>query len=346
MTSRERVLAAVRHQKTDRTPANYMAHQEVTERLKQRLGIVDDEELLRALQIDFRRIQAPYYLPETGPDADGYFINMWGLRYRKESINDNLPKVVSPFNENTTLRQVENHPWPDAGKLDYSSSYGECQKYHPVYATYGAPWSPFFHEVGWLIGQENLFIWMYTKPEVVQLIIQRIVDFETKATEKFLTACRGLLDITYFGNDFGTQRGLVISPEHWEKFFRRPLKQFFDLSHDFGCKVMFHSCGSVRAIIPSLIEDGLDILEPVQTAAVGMDLPSLVRDFSHLSFHGGISTQTTLPFGTKEQVQNEVRSFIRLTREKGGYILGSSQELIEDIPLENILTMYDVNLRI
>jgi len=187
---------------------------------------------------------------------------------------------------------------------------------------------------------------MHTKPGVVTRIVEHIVDYELKATEKFLDACQGMLDIAYFGNDFGTQRGLVISPEHWLRFFRQPLKRFFDLAHDFGCKVMFHSCGSVRSIIPWLIEDGLDILDPVQTSAAGMTLPSLLTDFGEkLCFHGGVSTQTTLPFGTREQVRNEVRSFVNLTWEKGGYILCGSQELIRDIPLENILAMYDVKLR-
>ncbi len=214
------------------------------------------------------------------------------------------------------------------------------------YATYGAPWSPFFHEVGWLIGQENLFVWMHTRPEVVAMIINRVVDFEIAATEKFLKACHGLLDITYFGNDFGTQRGLVISPQNWHRFFRHHTRRFFALSHDFGCRVMFHSCGSVRSILPWLIEDGLDILDPVQTTACGMAFPSLVKDFGQLTFHGGVSTQTTLPFGSPAGVRAEVRSFVKMTQGKGGYILCGSQEFIKDIPLENLLAMYEVSLRV
>ncbi|HOJ40360.1 MAG TPA: hypothetical protein PK644_07845, partial [bacterium] len=130
MTPRERVLKAIGHQKTDRVPANYAAHQEVTEALLRRLGLADFEELLQALQIDLRRISAPYVLPETGPDSDGYYTNMWGLRYRKEKFNDGQPQIIPPFNEDTTLRDVEAHPWPDAGVLDYSSARAECQKYH------------------------------------------------------------------------------------------------------------------------------------------------------------------------------------------------------------------------
>ena len=107
---------------------------------------------------------------------------------------------------------------------------------------------------------------------------------------------------------------------------------------------MKHSCGAVRAIIPALIEDGVDILDPIQVGAAGMDLPGLVRDFGgRLAFRGGVDTQNPLPFGTVADVRAQVRSYLDLTREKGGYILCGSQEFIADIPLDNILAMYDEN---
>jgi len=153
-----------------------------------------------------------------------------------------------------------------------------------------------------------------------------------------------MIDIAYFGNDFGTQRGLFISPPMWQTFIREPLKRFFDVSHDCGCKVMKHSCGALRDIIPWLIEDGVDILDPIQVAAAGMDLAGLVQDFgADLCLHGGVDTQRTLPFGSTDDVRAEVRSYLDLTREHGGYILCGSQEFIEDIPLDNILGMYDEN---
>jgi uroporphyrinogen decarboxylase len=201
--------------------------------------------------------------------------------------------------------------------------------------------------VGWLIGQETLFVWMHTKPEVLQAIIRHVVDYEVEATRRFLQAADGLLDIAYFGNDFGTQRGLFVSPGMWQTFFRQPLKRYFDVSHEYGCKVMKHSCGAVRDILPALIEDGVDILDPIQVAAAGMDLAGLVRDFGgRLCFHGGVDTQRTLPFGTVADVRAEVRTYRNLTKANGGYILCGSQEYIEDIPLDNILAIYDENRKI
>jgi uroporphyrinogen decarboxylase len=185
---------------------------------------------------------------------------------------------------------------------------------------------------------------MGTKPEVTAAIIEHVVDYEVEATRRFLEAADGLLDITYFGNDFGTQRGLFISPRMWERFMRPGLARFFDVSHAYGCRVMKHSCGSIRNIIPQFIEDGVDILDPVQVRAADMELSGLVRDFGdRVTFHGGVDTQHTLPFCSTADVRAQVRSYLDLTRERGGYILCGSQDLIEDIPTENILAMYDEN---
>jgi uroporphyrinogen decarboxylase len=347
MTSRERVLLAVDHQGTDRAPADYGAHRDVTDRLIERLGVADEEELSQALHIDMRRIWFDYGQPETGPDADGYMRSMWGTKRRHAPAEaGGTPDVILPFDEDVTVDDVCAHEWPDAARLDYSQVRSRCEKHHGEYATFGSPWSPFFHEVGWLIGQEDFYVWMTTKPDVVEAIIDRMVDYEVEATRRFLEAADGMIDITYFGNDFGTQRCLFISPEMWQRFIRKPLKRFFDVSHEYGCKVMKHSCGAIRDIIPWLIEDGVDILDPIQVSAVGMDLPGLVRDFGdRLSFHGGVDTQRTLPFGSVADVRREARSYLDLTRPRGGYILCGSQEFIEDIPLDNILAMYDENVR-
>ncbi|MHB9131579.1 MAG: uroporphyrinogen decarboxylase family protein [Armatimonadota bacterium] len=347
MTSRERVLRAIAHQPTDRMPADYHAHQQVTDRLVDHLGLQNSEELLQLLQIDMRRVGFSYYTPNSAPDAEGYVRNMWGMRTHPDKPDGDLAKMIYPFDEDTTVDEVYAHPWPSADALDYSGIAGQCAPYHDEYATYGSPWCPFFHEVGWLIGQENYLIWMHTRPDLVDAITDCIVSFEIEVTRRFFEACNGKLDIAFFGNDFGTQRGLFISPDLYQRFLRQPLKRFFDLSHDFGCKVMQHSCGSVCAIIPWLVEDGVDILNPIQMRAEGMNLPALAQEYGgKITFHGGVDTQHTLPFGDPDEVREQVRSYRALTRDAGGYILCSSQDLIDDIPEENILAMYEEELRV
>jgi len=342
MTPRERVLAAVNHQRSDLIPADYQSLPEVTNRLIARLGLKDEEELLQYLRIDMRRIGFGYGLPDSPPDADGYVTNMWGMRYHPEKLRLDSGAEEVPFTEDSTVNDVYAHPWPSADDVDYSGIYGQCERYHETYATYGCAWSPFFHEVGWLIGQENQLMWMHTRPDLVEAVTDCVVNFDLEVTRRFLDACRGKLDIAYVGNDFGTQRGLYFSPGQYDRFIRPWLRKFFALAHDYGCKTMQHSCGSVRDIIPWLIEDGADILNPIQIRAAGMSLDSLVADFGdRLAFHGGIDTQHTLPFGTVDDVREQVRSYRELTRERGSYILCSSQEFMADISDENILAMYE-----
>ena len=272
--------------------------------------------------------------------------NMWGARYHPDKPEADSTRFISPFDEGTTVDDVYAHDWPSPDALDYGGIGEQCEKYADTYATYGSPWCPFFHEVGWLIGQEPYFIWMHTKPDVVDAITDCIVSYEIEVTRRFLEACDGKLDIAFFGNDFGSQRGLVISPAMWERFLRKPLKRYFDLSHDFGCLVMKHCCGAIRDIIPWFIEDGVDALDPVQVRAAGMDFAGLVRDYgAQLALHGGVDTQHTLPFGSTDDVRAQVRGYRELTRDRGGYIMTGSQSLIEDIPLDNILAMYEENAR-
>jgi uroporphyrinogen decarboxylase len=356
MQPRERVLAAINHQKTDRAPCDYWAHAGVTEALIGRLGVADYEELLQALHVDLRRVNFSYSFPDSGPDEQGYVTNMWGVktlpnaavaysgRVDEQASEGALPRVLYPFTEASTVDDVYAHPWPRAELLDYAGILPQAVRYHDTYATYGAPWSPFFHEVGWIIGQETYFLWMYTRPEMVDAVVDCVVSFELECTRRYFEAAQGKVDIAFFGNDFGTQRGLVVSPRMFARFFRQPLKRYFDIAHDFGARVMKHSCGGVRAIIPWWIEDGVNVLDPVQVLAEGMEFAGLVRDFgAQMCFHGGIDTQQLLPFRPQEDVRAQVRHFRDLTRAQGGYILLGSQEYIEDVPLDNILAIYDEN---
>ena len=207
MTSRERVLETIDHGKTDRVPADYGAHQSVSDALIGRLGLGDYEELLRRLEIDMRYIRAPYYQPETGPDSEGYLTTMWGLRRLEDGSSSDAPSPIYPFTEESTVDDVHAHPWPDPKNLDFSNVRAECEAYKGEYALYGAPWSPFFHEIGWLVGQTNFYLWMTSRPDLVDAILGHIVDYEIEASRMFFEAADGLIDIAYFGNDFGTQRG-------------------------------------------------------------------------------------------------------------------------------------------
>ncbi len=349
MTSRERVLRTLENKKTDRVPADFAATAGVAQLYMTQLGITEYEDFLKLLQVDMRRVggYTGHVIPDSKPDEEGYVTTMWGVKRMEAAPKEGKSRIISPFDEDTTLDDVEVYPWPTPNLLDHSTIRKECEKHYGEYAIYGSPWGHFFHEAGHMFGQENFLVFMYTKPEVVHATIEKIVDFEIEATRRFLDAADGMIDITFFGNDYGTQRGLFISPDLWNKFIRKHVKRFIDISHDYGCKVMFHSCGAIRDIIPTLIEDGLDMLDPVQSRAEGMSVTGLLNDFAgQLTFHGGVDTQQTLPFGSPDDVRAEVREYVKVAKATGGYILASSQEFERDVPLENVLAMYELELRV
>jgi len=152
----------------------------------------------------------------------------------------------------------------------------------------------------------------------------------------------GEIDAIQMVSDFGSQRSLLIQPATWRAFVRPPFERLFRCARAYGVHVMLHSDGAIRAVIPDLVDMGLEILNPIQVEAVGMEPRGLKRDFGDsLIFHGAIDIQQTLPFGSPEDVRNEVRERFHDLGAGGGYILSCSHSLLPDVPIENILAMYE-----
>jgi len=129
---------------------------------------------------------------------------------------------------------------------------------------------------------------------------------------------------------------------HPQRFVRPYLQRMYNVGKRHGKLVMHHSCGSVADLIPTFMEMGLDILEPIQVGAAGMDAAELARAYGgRLCFHGSIDTQHTLPFGSPEDVRREVRRRVETFRPYGGFTISPSQHMLPEIPTENIVAMYE-----
>jgi uroporphyrinogen decarboxylase len=193
---------------------------------------------------------------------------------------------------------------------------------------------------------ENVMIDMIERPEMVHYLIGKFTDFYCEDISRALEATDGGFDIYCEWSDFGTQRGLLISIPLFRQFLAPYLKRMIDLCHSAGLEFMLHSCGAIRPLIPDLIELGVDILDPIQVAAEGMDPAGLKREFGgKLAFHGGVCTQHTLPFGTPEDVRAAVLDRVATLGAGGGFVLASSHDISADTPPENIVAMYDPQLR-
>ncbi len=191
-----------------------------------------------------------------------------------------------------------------------------------------------------ILGYERVLVGMADEDPVYLALMDARFKFFYERAERALQAADGLIDIVRVGDDLGTQRAPLISLAKFEKLFAPKYKAYFDMVHRYGALVMMHSCGSVRAFVPRLIEMGLDILDVVQQTAAGMDIRELAIEFGdRLCFAGSMDVQTTLPHGTVDDVCREVRLRQELFPD-GGLILGPTHHIQVDTPLENILAMY------
>ena len=188
---------------------------------------------------------------------------------------------------------------------------------------------------------EKFYEMMMEEPELTKAMLNKYCDISLEMYERMFQAAGDRIDLLRVCDDYGTQRGCLFSPKMFNEFFAENTKRFVDLAHKHNCFYLQHSCGAIRNIIPNLIECGVDIIEPIQKVT-GMEVDGLKKDFGDkLTFQGGVCTQTVLPHGTPEEVRAETVRVIKALHKDGGYILAPSQDFEGDVPVENILALYD-----
>lgn len=244
------------------------------------------------------------------------------------------------FSETETVEEGEAYPWPELDAFDFSATLevfrNSGERYH-----FGGMWSPFYHLLGDMFGMENYFIKMYTHPEVVKAVTSHVVDYYLAGTERFFKEAGEEVDGFFFGNDFGTQRDIMISLECFEEFVFPYFKKLTDLGHAYGKQVMLHSCGAIFKVIPRLIELGVDALHPLQACAVNMNAENLLQFRGKLSFYGGIDTQHLLVHGSPEEIKADVQRIHKLL---GPNLIVSPSHgaLLSNVPAVNVEAMSEI----
>ena len=276
------------------------------------------------------------------PDAHGMWAHpegkpMFDVRGGKELVSLGQ---AGAFADCEDVAEVEAFDWPDEKYIDFSRTVAEIDRtIENDQAVLSGSWSCFFHNVCDFFGMENYFIKMYTDPAVVEAVTERVADFYLRINEKLFAEAADKIDMFFFGNDFGTQRDIFISPEMFDRFVMPTFRKFTDQAHRHGMKVLLHSCGSIHRVIPRLIEAGVDALHPIQALARNMDAETLARDFGKdILFVGGVDTQRLLPFGTPQEIRDEVRRLRDLFGEN--FVVSPSHEsILPEVPCENIAAM-------
>lgn len=199
-------------------------------------------------------------------------------------------------------------------------------------------WFTLFERLWMLRGFEDMLMDPYVNEHDFSLLRDRIVEYNLAIIDQWLD--RGVHAV-FFSDDWGSQKGLLMNPDDWRKFYKPSYQRMFDRIRSGGAHVWMHLCGNVTAILPDLLDIGLNVLNPVQPQA--MDVKDLSREFGgRLCFNGGVDVQGTLIHGSTEDVKREVHQLVDLFgRFNGGYIGGTSHSVMPETPLDNVIAMYE-----
>jgi uroporphyrinogen decarboxylase len=187
---------------------------------------------------------------------------------------------------------------------------------------------------------------MAAEPDFVNHFFEIILQYQKKINAIYYGAIGPYIHYTTSGDDFGTQKGPFISPAMFRRMIQPVMAERIRHMRTYTDAAAFHhSCGSIRTLIPLLIDAGVDILNPIQPNAFEMEPERLKAEFGDtLTFYGGVDTQQILPHGTPEEVREEVRRLIGILGRDGGYVLAPAHVFQEDVPLENIAALYEANI--
>lgn len=305
-----------------------------------------DDELLDALGTDTRFIHLaapdPY---EKRVYEDGSYDNEWGVTFKDEG---HYQAVVGNPLRNAILDDLESYAWPEVNEPSRVNGLKERAKYlyeetDCAIVAYRPTPSGLFETASMLRGMEQFMVDMMLDKDFANTLLDKILDIHIELYRLQLGAVGPYVQIVEVLDDYGTQSGLMISPDLYKELLLPRHRKLTPLLRELApqAKIMFHSCGGVAPLIPDFIEAGFDILNPLQPRAAGMDFPGMKEAYGdRMSYLGGLDVQQTMR-GSQAGVEKETRDLIRVMAPGGGFIFSPSHNLFHDVPVDNVLCMLD-----
>lgn len=337
MNSKQRVYATIQRKPADRIPIFMWFHPDTKKLISEYLDVpetyIDD-----VMFNDVRQVWVGNnYAMEGVSLKDGEeYLDYWGVKWRKEGAFNQIIKHPLLSSSEDEIRNYE-FPYSQIPALADNLLVTENQASEFFV---GCDISPCLFEMyNRLRGMENALTDMVLYPEMFSGFMEKCAAYSLALAEE--ASSRFSLDWLWTGDDVGGQNTMMMNPQSWRKSIRPQLEKIFRFGMNQNLLVAYHSCGSIRDIIPDLIEIGLDILNPIQCNCTGMSPIELKKEYGDsLTFMGGIDTQHLLPNGTAQEVQQGVSRLVDVMSNDGGFILAASHTLPPETPLENIFAMY------
>lgn len=335
MNHRERVLKTFNFEKTDRTPCDLMEGfiwPELAQYFEREYGLSDKEEILSFLDVDFRWL----YVNEK----EVLTMDIHELLSRHLSYSDHSCKrLLADVHTVKELHSVYNGVFdPDSIILPDYKAARERWPDHAIILLSRIP--SLFMSSCTDFGMEECLVKMVSEPEVLQAYLDILHRRCMDMIPYVLEGAKQYIDICWLMDDVASQDALIMNPQLWRKYFKPLLAEQIELIKRYCQFVIFHSCGSIRSILPDLIEIGVNAVLVFQTSARNMEVESIAEEFGgKIVFYGGVDVQNLLRLGSPRDVAECVKGNIKAFEPYGGYITANSHHCIGDIKGENIISM-------
>ena len=272
-------------------------------------------------------------------------IDEWGITRKFTGLYWDI--VENPL-KGASLEEIKKYPFPDPQSIDihYLDELEKRAKYlyentdyvicgsHPVFGVF---------ELGcWLFGFDDFLYRMAAEPETVHCFFERVLDYQLEVTKIYYSRIGKYIHYTSSGDDFATQASTFFSVDMFREMVMPYFKERIRVTKQYtDAKFLHHSCGNVFTLIPSLIESGVDILNPIQPCSPAMN-PANLRDTyrDQIVFHGGLDTQEILPNSSPERVREEVKKLMDVFKPTGNYIFAAAHNIQTDVSAENLNAMF------
>lgn len=340
MNDRENFVSALKRQNPEYVPFAFTLCDSQVETFKSRTG---SDDYMEYFHIPFRylylkpTIKKPDYSQYYEALPKGTYIDEWGVAHVPGGMK-HFTKMLHAMENFTSPKQVLDFPSPDLMEEyrweGFKGSVSEIKK-NGLAAVYSA--IQIFEPAWYLRGMENFLVDMLHNEDMVEACLERITAVSEKMSRRLATLG---IDMIIFGDDVGTQHGMMMNPKIWRKWLKPTMERVIKAAKEINPEIIayYHSDGVIYDIIPDLIEIGVDVLNPVQPEC--MDPVKIKKMYGdRLSFFGTIGTQTTMPFGSAEDVEKAVRMMISNVGIGGGLVIAPTHILEPEVPWENIISL-------